>query len=438
MHRRVGVVHRFSSVRPVLLEIAGLKTLSTAPGAKSRFPTTLVALQHRDFRLLWLGQVVSLSGTQMQQITINWHVYQLTGSAVALGLLGLVRFLPIIAFSLIGGVFADVHDRRRVILFTQSAMMLFAVLLAVATVARWDSPLVIYALSAATAAVSAFDGPARQALVPNLVPKEHLTNALSLNTMMFQAASILGPAIGGFIIAGAGVATVYWFNAISFLAVLFALFVMRTPAQEQVGVARPSLEALADGIRFVKDSKIILSTMLLDFLATFFSSASTLLPIFASDILRVGAQGLGILYAAESIGSVVAGLVVATFGNIKRKGAVLLWAVALYGVATALYGMSQWFALSFLFLALVGATDGVSTILRNTIRQLATPDYIRGRMTSVNMLFFMGGPQLGNLEAGLAAGLLGAPLSVITGGVATVVLVAVAAWLMPQLRSYND
>ncbi len=415
-----------------------MKTLSTAPGARTRLPTTLVALQHRDFRLLWLGQMVSVAGTQMQQITINWHIYQLTGSPVALGLLGLVRFMPIIAFSLIGGVFADVHDRRRVILFTQSGMMLFAALLGVATVAGWDSPPVIYALTAATAAVSAFDSPARQALVPNLVPKEHLTNALSLNTMMFQAASILGPAIGGFMIAGAGVAAVYWSNAISFLAVLIALLVMRSPAQERVGVARPSLAAMADGIHFVKDSKIILSTMLLDFLATFFSSASALLPIFASDILRVGAQGLGVLYAAESIGSVAAGLVVATFGNIKRKGAVLVWAVALYGVATALYGMSSWFALSFLCLAFVGATDGVSTILRNTIRQLATPDHIRGRMTSVNMLFFMGGPQLGNLEAGLAAALLGAPLSVVTGGLATVVLVAITAWLIPQLRNYDD
>ncbi len=415
-----------------------MKTLSTGSGARHALPTTLVALQHRDFRLLWLGQVVSVAGTQMQQITINWHVYQLTGSPVALGLLGLVRFLPIVVFSLMGGVFADVHDRRRVLLFTQSAMMLSAALLGISTIAGWDSPLVIYALTAATAAASAFDSPARQALVPNLVPKEHLTNALSLNTMMYQTAAILGPAIGGFIIAGAGVGTVYWFNAVSFLAVLFALLVMRTPTQEQVGVARPSLEALADGIRFVRDSKIILSTMLLDFLATFFSSASALLPIFASNILRVGPQGLGFLYAAESIGSVTAGLAIATFGNIKRKGAVLLWAIALYGVATTLYGMSQWFALSFLFLALVGATDGVSTILRNTIRQLATPDYLRGRMTSVNMLFFQGGPQLGNLEAGLAAELLGAPLSVITGGLATIVLVAITAWLIPQLRNYND
>ncbi len=401
-------------------------------------PTTLVALQHRDFRLLWLGELVSVAGTQMQQITINWHIYQLTGSAVALGMLGLVRFLPIVAFSLVGGVFADTHDRRRVILFTQSAMMVFAALLGVTTIAGWDSAVVIYALTAATAAVSAFDAPARQALVPNLVPKEHLTNALSLNTMMFQASSIIGPAIGGYIIHWAGVGAVYWVNAVSFVAVLVGVWLMRTPAQQHAGVARPSLEALADGIRFVRDSRMILSTMLLDALATFFSSASALLPIFAQDILRVGSEGLGLLYSAEAIGSVVSGWAVATIGNIRRKGAVLLWAVAFYGVATALYGASKWFALSFLLLALVGATDGVSTILRNTIRQLETPDHLRGRMTSVNMLFFMGGPQLGNLEAGLLAALAGAPISVAIGGLATILLVGATAWLVPQLRNYQD
>ena len=415
-----------------------MSTPPTATATAVQRSSPLVALQYRDFRLLWFGQLVSQAGSQMQLVTINWHIYILTGSAVALGLTGLVRVLPIIIFSLVGGVFADAHDRRRVLLVTQSLMMTFAALLGLATIMGWACAWVIYALAACSSAAMAFDSPARQALAPNLVSKEHLTNALTLNNMMMQAAAIAGPALAGFVIAGLGIATVYWINAVSFLAVLIALILMRTPTQVKVGAAKITLSALTEGIRFVRQSKIILATMLLDFFATFFSSASALLPIFAKDILRVGPEGLGILYAAESVGSIAAGVGMSLIGTVRRQGLVLIVAVALYGVATALYGASQWFWLSFLLLAGVGAADTVSTILRNTIRQLATPDHIRGRMTSVNMVFFMGGPQLGNLEAGIAAALIGAPLAVIAGGVATVVAVIVMAWLVPQLRNYTD
>lgn len=374
----------------------------------------------------------------MQAVTINWHIYALTGSAVALGLTGLVRFVPVVVFSLFGGVFADAHDRRRLMLVTQTLMMLFAAALGLATESGWVSSGFIYLMAALTAATTAFDAPARQALAPNLVGKEHLTNAMSLNNMMMQAASIVGPAIAGFVIAGLGIAAVYWMNAVSFLAVLVALVFMRTPTQEKVGAARVTLQSLAEGIQFVRRSRVIFSTMIIDFFATFFSTASALLPIFAQDILHVGPEGLGILYAAESVGSIIAGSTMAVIGNIRRKGVIFLIAVTLYGVVTALYGASQWFALSFLFLALVGATDTVSTILRNTIRQLATPDHLRGRMTSVNMIFFMGGPQLGNLEAGLAAAAFGAPFAVVSGGIATVIAIAIMAWFVPQLRNYTD
>ncbi|HEX7587906.1 MAG TPA: MFS transporter [Anaerolineae bacterium] len=397
----------------------------------------LTALKYRDFRLLWIGQMISNVGTQMQNITINYHIYVLTGSAVALGVTGLVRVIPIIIFSLIGGVFADSHDRRRVLLATQTLMMVFAAILAWITNMNLVSAPLIYLLAACTAATGAFDGPARQALAPNLVRREHLTNALSLNNIMAQVASIAGPGLAGFVIAGLGVAAVYWINAVSFLAVLIALLLMHTATQKNVSAPQMSLDALTEGIRFVFSAKIITATMLLDFLATFFSSASALLPIFAKEILQVGPEGLGILYSAESIGAVTAGVIMARAGNIKRQGAVLLIAVASYGVATAFYGASQLFVLSFFLLALVGASDTVSTILRNTIRQLNTPDHLRGRMTSVNMIFFMGGPQLGNLEAGLAAAAFGAPFAVVSGGVATVVVTIFVAWLVPQLRNHT-
>ncbi|MBM3130185.1 MAG: MFS transporter [Chloroflexi bacterium] len=397
----------------------------------------LLALQHRDFGLIWVGQLISLAGTQMQQVAINWHIYILTKDPVALGLIGLMRVVPIIVFSLIGGAIADAHDRRRVLVVTQIAMMFFAAMLGLLTITGLINAPLIYALAALTAAAGAFDSPARQALYPNLVPKEHLTNAVSLINLSRQTASILGPTLAGFVIAAWNVEVVYWINAASFLAVLAALVLMKTPAQKNLGASQVSLSAVREGIRFVSKSPMILSTMLLDFLATFFSSATSLLPIFATEILRVGAQGLGILYGAESIGAIIAGAIMSLIGNIKRQGAILLGAVAAYGVATTLYGMSNIFILSLVLLALVGAADTVSTILRNTIRQLSTPDRLRGRMTSVNMIFFQGGPQLGNLEAGIAAALFGAPFAVISGGVATVLLVALTAWLVPQLREYS-
>jgi MFS family permease len=401
-------------------------------------PTPFVSLQYRDFRLLWIGQLISMAGSQMQQVAINWHIYLLTQSALALGLIGLVRFVPIIVFSLLGGVFADTHDRRRILLLTQSVMMLFAGILGLLTYCGWISVILIYLVAALTSATMAFDGPARQALPPNLVPKEHLTNALSLNNVMRQTATIVGPGLAGFVIAWEGVAAVYWINALSFLAVLVGLLLMKTPTQQKKGGGRVTLSSLGEGIRFVRRSQILFSTMLLDFVSSFFASASTLFPIFAHEILQVGPRGLGLLYSAQSVGAVVAGTGMSFVGDLQRKGRLILWALALYGAATALYGMSRWFVLSIFLLAVAGGADTFSAILRNSLRQLMTPDQLRGRMSAVNMVFARGGPQLGNMEAGLIAAWIGAPLSVITGGMATLITVGMVTWLVPQLRNRQD
>jgi MFS family permease len=317
-------------------------------------------------------------------------------------------------------------------------MMLVAAGLGLLTMLGRDTPLAIYIFSAVAAAALAFDMPSRQALVPNLVPREHLTNALTLGSIVFQIATIVGPGLAGVLIGAYGVGIIYWINAASFLAVIGALVLMRTDTRPRGIVSPANFQSLRDGFRFVVTSKIIFSTMLLDFFATFFAGANTLLPIFAKDILHVGAEGFGILSAAEAVGAVVAGAAVSVLGDIKRKGSILLIAVGLYGLATILFGLSNLFLLSVLFLALVGAGDSVSTILRNTLRQLVTPDHLRGRMTSINMIFFMGGPQLGEIEAGVAASLLGAPLSVALGGVATIVLVSLTAFVVPALRNYRD
>jgi MFS family permease len=404
--------------------------------------SALVALRHRNFRLLWTGQLISVTGTMMQTAAVLWHVSLLVEPAhkgLALGLVGLVRVVPIVVFSLVSGVVADVLDRRRLMLLTQTTMGLFAGLLAWLTFRGLSDVWPIYALSALGSAAGAFDAPARQALVPNLVPREHLPNALSLNTIVFQAASVTGPSLAGLTIATLGIGWAYLLNALSFAAVIVGLLLMRgVRGAAAPGSSEISLRAAAEGLRFVFSSPMIRSTMLLDFFATFFSSATALLPIFAQDILRVGARGYGWLYAAPAAGALVASLaMVRLVDEIEHRGRTLIWAVAVYGAATIVFGLSRSFWLTFACLALTGAADTVGMVLRNVVRQLETPDRLRGRMTGVNMVFFMGGPQLGELEAGLVANWFGAIASVVSGGIGSLVATGWIASVTPSLRRYR-
>jgi MFS family permease len=404
--------------------------------------SAFVALRHRNFRLLWAGQLISFSGTMMQGAAILWHVTLLVPperKALALGLVGLVRIVPIVIFSLLSGVVADAVDRRRLMLVTQSGMALAAVALAALTFRGLAAVWPIYVLAGLSSAFGSFDGPARNALIPTLVPREHLPNAIGLNTIMFQIASVLGPSLAGVLIATLGVGWIYAVNALSFLVVIGALAAMRDlPPRSAQAPGEVSLGAALDGLRFVFRQPVIRSTMLLDFVATFFASANALLPIFAQDILRVGAHGYGLLYAAPSVGALVmSALMVRLVDRIRRRGAVLLWAVVAFGLATALFGISRWFWLTFLCLAITGAADNVSTVLRNIVRQLSTPDHLRGRMIGVNMVFFMGGPQLGELEAGLVANWFGAPFSVVSGGLGCLAATLWTALSTPELRRYR-
>jgi MFS family permease len=402
----------------------------------------IAALRHRNFRLLWTTQLVSNAGSMMQGAAILWHVSLLVpphDRPLALGLVGLVRIVPIIGFSLLSGVVADAVDRRRLMIVTQTGSAISAALLAWVALAGVRAVWPVYALAALSSAFWAFDGPARQALLPSLVPREHLPNAISLNAIMFQAASVAGPAVGGLVIATLGVGWVYAVNAATFAFVIAALVMMRDlPSRAGAQGGAISLRAAREGLSFVFRTTLIRSTMLLDFFATFFASATALLPIFAQDILHVGAAGYGLLSAAPSVGALVTSVALAPLlDRIERRGPVMLWAVLGYGLATVVFGLSRSFALTFACLALTGVTDTVSMVIRNVIRQLHTPDAMRGRMTSVNMIFFMGGPQLGEMEAGLVASLFGAPLSVVTGGIGCVLATAWVAWRTPALRTYR-
>jgi MFS family permease len=416
-------------------------SFSSKSTARKNSQSSFSALRHRDFRLLWMGQIVSVTGSQMQAVAINWHVYLLTKSAFALGLVGLFKGVPIVLCSLMGGVVADAMDRRRLMIATQTVMLISAAALALATLAGLQSVWPIYLLTAAASGATAFDIPARQALMPTLVPAKDFPNAVSLGLMVFNVAMIVGPAIGGFLLASHGPAAVYGLNAFSFVAVIAALVAMRTSgrtAEQTEQANRVSYAALKEGLAFVWRTPVIVQTMTLDFAATFFASATALLPIFAAEILEVGARGVGLLAAAPAVGSVLTALLIARNGGFRRQGRVVIWSVAIFGLATVAFGMSRVFWFSLLMLAVTGAADTVSTVLRQTIRQLATPNYLRGRMTSINMVFFMGGPQLGELEAGVVASLIGAPLSVVIGGLGSLFSAGVAAAKAKALLNYDS
>ena len=407
---------------------------------------SFVALQHRNYRLIWIGLFASFSGSMMQNAGLLWHVSLLVApdrKGLALGMVGLVRFAPIVVFSMISGVVADAWNRRKVLLFTQIAATAVAITLAILTFRGLTQVWPLYVLAALGSAVGAFDLPARGALVPTLVPREHLPNAISLNTIMFQTASVVGPSVGGLLIASTSVGWVYVANAISFGFVIVALLMMRdVPAHPPSAAGSRddvSWRAAMEGLQFVFRSPLIRSTMLLDFFATFFSSATALLPIFAQDVLMVGAKGYGWLYAAPAVGAMVtSAALIPLIDRVERRGATLLWAIGGYGLATVVFGISRSFWLTFVCLMLTGATDTVSMVIRNVIRQLETPDRLRGRMMGVNMVFFQGGPQLGELEAGAAANWLGAPFSVVSGGIGCLIATGWVSAVTPALRRYRS
>jgi MFS family permease len=285
-----------------------------------------------------------------------------------------------------------------------------------------------------------FDVPARQALIPSLVPREDLPSAYSLTSIASKVGGILGPVIAGLVIAYLGLEWTYWLNAISFLAVIAALVLMGNIKMEMEGKSfefRRTFIDIREGIDFILNSPIILSAMILDFFGSFFSSANTLLPFVARDILHVGPVPYGWLSAAQSVGTLIIAVYLSQKSNLRRQGALIAVSVAGFGLATVLFGVSTSFWFTMLALILIGFFDGLSTIIRNTVRQLLTPDAMRGRMMSITQIFFKGGPQLGEMEAGLMAQAFGVPFAIISGGVGCVIASWVVVKKFPQLWNYD-
>jgi MFS family permease len=419
--------------RPYGCAVRGVQPARSANRAALLFP----ALRHPRFRLFWFGLVLSGLGSQFTQIAMSWQMYEMTGSPLQLGLLGLSRAVPSMVLLLLGGLLADAVDRRRLMMVTQSGQLCVTSTVLLLSLGGSLSPGVFYAASACLALFSALEGPARQALIPNLVPPTDLTNALALNSSQRSVAMIAGPSIAGIVLSTAGPSANYAIDSSSWLCMLAALAQVGPVTQRPGGRRAISLRALGEGIDYVWTHPILLSMMLLDFGQTFLGAPNAMMVIYARDILNVGPQGFGLLSTASSVGSIGTAAVMSVFGNVRRAGIGVLIGVSLYGVCTVLLGLSHVFWFSLLMRVGEGMGNTISTVLRGTILQLNIPDELRGRVTGVNSVFTNGGPQLGTFRSGAVGQLIGPELSVLGGGLSTLAVVALITVWVPMVRHFE-
>jgi MFS family permease len=397
----------------------------------------LSPFRHRDFSVFWTGSFLSSIGTQFTSVAMAWQIYELTNSALQIGLLGLARAVPQIGLLLVGGLLADAMNRRKLMMCTQIGLFGVSTVLALLSSAGQTTPHMLYMATLLLAFFTSLEQPSRQSLIPSLVPREQLAQALALQGTQRYVPIIAGPSLAGVVLAISGPAACYAVDACSWLAMLGALKLLRTKIPEGAGWKTVSLASLRDGLRFVWSHGVIFPLMLLDFSATFFGNVRGLFPIYSRDILLVGPTGLGLLYAARAIGSLLAAVAMALFGPVKHSGRWIFLGIGIYGLSTVFFADSQVFWFSFLMLMLTGAGDTISSILRSTINQLSTPDELRGRMSSINSIFTSSGPQLGQFESGVVAAWLGAQLSALTGGVATLLVLFIVAAGFPKIRRFQ-
>lgn len=404
------------------------------------------AMRWRDYRLYLAGTVIANIGLNMQTTAVAWDLYNLTGSALSLGLVGLVQVVPVFALTLPAGHVADHHDRRRVLLTAELFLGLATLSLAMVSHFQWPVWM-IYACLFCSGIGRAFQSPARQSFMPQLVPREDFSNAVTWSSAGWQISSVAGPSLAGALIALAKSTTIVY--VLDFCAIMFLFYaILAIKPRPFVGKsAAMSMESLVAGTKFVWKTKIVLAAITLDLFAVLFGAAIALLPIYAKDILNVGKVGFGWMRAAPAIGALVMGLYIARRPPMKSAGKALLWAVAGFGAATIVFGFSRWYWLSLLMLMLTGVFDNISVVIRHTLVQMMTPDEMRGRVSAVNSLFIGLSNELGDFESGFAAWYFitslgmgterGATAAVVTGGIGTLIVVIATAAIWPEVRRFG-
>jgi MFS family permease len=394
------------------------------------------AFRSRNYRFLLAGTVLSMLSQQMLSIVVAWDLYEAKHSPLVLGNVGLVQIVPVLLFTFAAGHVADRYERRRTLLLTQFGVAGIGIFLAMAGPMR-SVPL-IYSSLFFGAVARAFQWPASSSVLPNVVPGEDLSNAISWNGAGRELATVTGPAVAGLLLAWLGSTAVYVVQAGCTVLTLICFSALRLEPLVWEGKRRGGIRELSEGLRFVFREKLLLSALSLDLLAVFFGGATALLPIYADSILHIGARGLGWLRAAPAIGAGGMAFALAHRRQIRHAGVVLLWAVALFGLATAGFAVSLSPSLSFALLAAIGALDSISVVLRTYLVHSRTPDYLRGRVNAVNALFISCSNQWGAVESGLAAAWMGTVPSVAVGGAATVAVVAGIAIVSRSLRTWRN
>lgn len=407
----------------------------TTPSSPRHDPYAV--LRARDFRLLITGRFITSFGGEMLTFAIAWELWLRTRSAFALGMVGLVQVIPVILLALPAGHYADQHNRRRIILVTQSVFGICSLALAYLSWTEGPLPL-IYACLLAIGITRAFNDPASSTLIPETVPPELFSNAATWSASAWQTAAITGPMVAG-LWAGLfdDVTGIYIFDAFATFTFVILLGLIRG---RQLPLARKAatLDSLKEGLRFMRDTKVILAAITLDMFAVLFGGAVALLPIYATDILHVGAQGLGVMRAASSVGALLTAFALAHLPPFKQAGKTLLFAVAGFGTATIVFGLSKTFWLSVAMLALLGAMDNISVVIRSTLMLTRVPDEMRGRVSAVNSIFISMSNELGAFESGFVASLVGPFLTVVGGGIGTILVVLIVARVWPEMRNLKS
>ncbi len=412
------------------------------------------------FRRYSISRVAAAIAQSMLQAIIAWQVFAISGSALDLGIVGLVRFVPALVLSFVSGVIVDTYDRRLILLGAQAIPAVTSALMLAAIVSGTVTLPMVYVLVFFAGVSSAFEGPARQTMIPALVPRRLFSRAMTFNSTLQSLCAVTGPAVGGALIALQGVGLGYAANLILVLVSMVVLFPVRSPAPIASASSSPStssspgsaassgssaprarggvsLDAIREGLRFLRNQPVVLGAMTLDMFAVLFGGAKALLPIYAVDVLHADAVGYGVLTASLDVGSLIAAALLVGLPVPKHTGWALLASVAAFGVATMAFGLSTWLPLSVVAYAAVGAADQVSVVMRLNTIQLSIPDELRGRVTAVNFVFVNASNQIGGLESGLVAAVTSAVFAVVSGGVACVIVVAIIAARIPQLRSYQ-
>ena len=395
----------------------------------------LAPLRHnRDFRLLFTGQLVSTLGTQLTAVAVPYQVFRITHSSLDVGLVSTAQLIPLVIFSMVGGVMADAHDRRRVLMVTELLLAVASTGLALNGGLRHPALWPLFALTAVQGGLAGFDRPAFNAAIARLVPTSDLAAAYSLWQVQFQVGIVVGPSVAGVILAGGGVSTVYWIDVASFVVSFVSVTAQRPQPPLHVPDRLTGWRSIREGLSYIRGRQVIQGVYLMDIDAMVFGMPRALFPALGLDFFHGGARAVGFLYAAPGVGALVGALTTGWVKSVRRQGRAVIVAVILWGAAIAVFGLVHILAVALVLLGVAGWADVVSAVFRNTILQTVIPDHIRGRMSAIQIAVVQGGPRLGDLEAGAVAEGFGSSFSVVSGGVACVAGAVLLAAALPGFR----